>query len=88
MRRSINKHTLTFDGDVWVSAESRSLYYEFKSRPSLDVSLVPVDMDIPLDKSVAKQLGFKSVAILKGRYRVDSTIGKFGGAVFDVAVTK
>jgi hypothetical protein len=88
MRKSISKQTLALEGEASVLGESPSLYYEFKALPSIKVSVIPIDNDIPLDSSIAKSLGFKSIIILKGKYQVDSQIGKLGGVVFKVDVRK
>jgi hypothetical protein len=89
MRQSISEQTLTLAGDAEVrDGDSPYLYYEFKSSPSKEVSVIPLDKDIPLDQAIAESLGFKSVILLKGKYRVNSKIGKFGGVVIRVRVTK
>jgi hypothetical protein len=84
--REVEKQTLS--GKAYVIEGSRpSLHYEFASSPSTDVSTIPLDRDIPLGEKVSKSLGYSSVTILKGKYVVDRTTGKFGGLVFNVKVT-
>lgn len=91
VRRSLGKEgwDAALDGGAAVRpGETPTLYYELRSRSAADVSAVPVESDIPLDREVARSLGFRSVTILRGEYRVDPGAGKFGAVVFDVAVEK
>jgi hypothetical protein len=91
MRRSLGEEGMAsaLDGVAVVrQGESPSLYYELKSRPPARVSAIPVEGDVPLDEQVARSLGFKSVKILRGEYRVDPALGKYGGVVFKVEVAR
>lgn len=90
-RRSLDKEGLAsaLEGVAAVrGGEAPSLYYELKSRPPEGVSAIPVEKDVPLDEQVARSLGFKRVTILRGEYRVDPALGKFGAVVFGVAVER
>jgi hypothetical protein len=52
-------------------------------------NLLPIDEDIVLDEETAKALGFKTVTVLKGNYKLTtSKTDKFGTVRLNVKTTK
>ena len=87
-RREPDDETPAFEGVAEVHRGRRpTLSFEFKSAPPKEIKVIPVDRDTPLDRSVAESLGFKSVTVLKGRYRVMPAMKESGGVVFNVRIS-
>jgi len=62
------------------------LYLKIEMRTALPEkgSVVPVAENITLDATTSKALGFKSVTVLRGEYKIDYSKNKLGSVVLNV----
>ncbi|MBP6820234.1 MAG: hypothetical protein KA368_01760 [Acidobacteria bacterium] len=49
---------------------------------------IEIAENIPMEESVARKLGFKSLTVQKGSYALDPGKGKFGGVTLNIKTTK
>ncbi|HEY7546596.1 MAG TPA: hypothetical protein VID27_17025 [Blastocatellia bacterium] len=60
------------------------LYVDFSSELPERNPSVPISENLMLDASASRELGFKSVVVLKGDYKIDYEKNKFGSVVLNV----
>jgi len=66
----------------------RQMAISFGSELPEKGELLPIDEDIILDEETAKALGFKTVTVLKGEYRINRRGNKLGVVSLNVRTTK
>ncbi|HLG15490.1 MAG TPA: hypothetical protein VJH03_13460 [Blastocatellia bacterium] len=69
-----------------VRGDKMAVTFDGAVPPGGDV--LPVSEDMILDAAVARGLGFKTVTILKGDYRIERAGSRFGSVVLNVKTTK
>ena len=60
------------------------LLVDFKSALPQRAASIPIDEDIPLDAAAAKALGFKSVTVRRGDYKIDYSRNRAGRIALNI----